>query len=186
MITIDKNSGYKISEIIVVFVLCSLWLSSCGGDSESIQAARVEDVRVDPAKVHLGEPITVTVTFDGAELTSFSGDDSDTENLHTDVVVVLPGGVDFITDSSEYDEGLNDDYDARGPNSVTLCDDGSRALKYEFAPGELSTLVANRIRFRAQAFESRGIVQFFAEAEETIYTVCGAIPEDSDQLTILP
>jgi len=174
----------RIVRKISIFVLfAEFFLAGCGGGGSdgSFNLGFVEDVRVDPAAVRVEGDVTVTVDF---EPNTTSDLDDAIEVQASDVAVLLPPGVDYVKDSSQLDGNIFDGFNSRPPNSVTICADGSRALYYRLAVGELSTLGDNKIKIKARPFEVRGGVSFTAEVDSIIFSPCEIVGQDSDTLLI--
>jgi hypothetical protein len=169
-------------------VFLPILLSSCGGDSgDDFTFGFVKDVRVDPESIAVGANATVIVDFDPNTLSKIDSEGDESESVQdTEVAVLLPPGLDFVNGSSEFDGSILDGFDSRPPNEVEICSDGSRALRYSFKTGELSTLGNNRIRLQGKAFEPRGTVVISAGTDSAITSPCEIVGQDSDQLVILP
>ena len=170
----------NLGRLALIFILATL--SACGSGNES-QIGFVTDVRVDPEAVALNQTASLRVDFEPSQDAVFSGDSASL--VRTEVTIKLPEGVDYVTDSSEFDGNDAFGFKKRNPNTVEICADGSRALTYSFAPGEL-TDNENSIRMTVAPFAGQGQVYFYAMADDFISFPCNVISEDFDTLTILP
>lgn len=157
-----------------------LGVISCGGDSNSNSSrAFVTEVRVDPSSARVGEEFGVRVNFEPEQSNSLSS------NLQRTIVVLkLPGGVDYVTDSSDFDGSDVGGYKKRNPNRVEICPDNTRALTYIFDGGEL-TDNENKIRLSAKAFEAVGEIVFRAEASGESFDTCNIFEQNSDNILII-
>jgi hypothetical protein len=157
-------------------------LTGCGTGGGT-QNAFIDEVRVTPDVTSVGEVISVIVDFNAA-VTESNFAESDTEQLEdTEVLVILPKGVDFVPDTSDLDGSDIAGFRKRPPNTVEICQDGSRALYYDFASGEL-TDGRNRLRLQARPFEPIGEVRVGARAERVLGIPCNETPEKSDFLLV--
>ena len=172
---------YLIKVITILLLLMSIL--SCGSNNDN-QVAFITDVRVDPVTIQLNQLASVKVDFEPSQRAD-DDEDGTAEILDSNVVIKLPVGVDYVTDSSEFDGSDVHGFEKRNPNIVEICDDGSRALTYQFSSGEL-TDNENSIRISVKPFEGSGNVIFYAMADSFIRVPCGIQSEDFDQLTILP
>ncbi len=189
---IQRPTGSKLNELsvrpsprlLLLITLVATNLGACGGGGsvfDAQNAGSVIDVKVDPSAIVLGERATIKVRFDPATFIDSDGDESVTA---TDVVVLLPPGMDFVSTSSQLDGSILEGFNDRPANTVEICPDGSRALWYEFGGGELSDLGANSIKFDGQAFEARGAVSIRAAARDSLGAACDVTPQGSEEITL--
>lgn len=171
------------SKTSLIFLL-SIFSLSCGGDNQD-QVGFVTDTRVDPQSVNLNQLATVRVDFEPSQNEDLSDPDASANLKDTDVVIKLPIGVDYVTDSSDFDGSDVSGFKKRNPNRVEICSDGTRALTYQFSSGEL-TDNENSIRISVTPFQAQGNVIFYAMADSFIFDSCDISSEDSDTLNVLP
>jgi hypothetical protein len=170
-----KRRCLIISSLLPLFIGC--------GSFDDSRNAFVDEVRVTPDVTSVGELVSVIVDFNAA-LDDNDLVDPDTERLEdTEVLVILPKGVDFVPDSSDLDGSDIAGFRKRPPNTVEICEDGSRALYYDFASGEL-TDGRNRLRLQARPFEVIGEVRVGARAERVLGVPCSETPEETDFLRV--
>lgn len=172
-----------LSKASLIFLL-SIFSFSCGSSNNS-QVGFVTDIRVDPQSVTLNQTATVRVDFEPSQEGDLTDPDGSADLKDTDVVIKLPAGVDYVTDSSEFDGSDVSGYEKRNPNRVEICGDGSRALTYQFSSGEL-TDNENSIRIAVDPFQVQGNVIFYAMADDFINVPCDISSEDFDTLIVLP
>jgi hypothetical protein len=165
-------------------IFCGILHLGCGG-SDDTQDAFVTDVRVDPDVLRVGEEGTVRVDFEPSQIDSNPLDDTGASLVDSEVVIILPPGVDFIPESFEIDTSDVDGFRARNPNRVEVCGDETRAITYRFTGREL-TDNENSIRFRIKPFEGRGEVVLGAVADNFLGLSCQVAVEEVDRLTTLP
>lgn len=160
----------------------------CGSDSELLDSSlpRVDDVRVDPASVKVGEQIQVRVAFSPQVDTKtdiVTGEET-SETREATVVIRLPEGFDFVEGSSKTDNSAFDGFETRNPNAVRICPDNSRVLTYSFEGRELSTF-DNQILFVAQAYQPEGTVLVEGYASFSVTDSCAAVGEAVESVTIV-
>ena len=167
----------------LLFTLLFLAISGCGGIGDDSSDALIDEVRVTPDVTSAGEVISVIVDFSAA-LSDYDFSEPDTEQLaDTEVLVILPKGVDFVAESSDLDGSDIAGFRKRPPNTVEICPDGSRALYYDFRTGEM-TDGRNRLRLQARPFEVVGDVEVGARAERVLGVPCAATAEKTDFLRV--
>lgn len=174
-------------------------LASCGGDGSSFSStdpAEIIEVRATPRTIPLGTKASIEVAFIPALFTpadtQLDDDSPSTSTAEFDLVVRLPPGLDYVVGSSKVTDSFLGDVifgnpDPRGPNSVEICADKSRALLYHFSDDELSTvsLVSSKIRLEAQAYELTGARDVDASASFSIAVPCGAEPDKSVSVSLV-
>ncbi len=134
------------SEFLFAAFIGVAWFAvGCGGDgsiySETV-AAKVTSVEVSPSSLAVNQQTTLLVGFDAATYTPGDFDQTDddspsAQSVAFDLVIRLARGLDYVVNSSTLTDSLTGDVifgnsDPRGPNSVGLCEDGSRFLLYRF------------------------------------------------------
>lgn len=167
------------------FFLLSLLLTavSCGGGGlDNDDDADVNDVRVDPSSARIGDFVTIQVEFEPAgEFDVLGG----RRAKDTELVVLLPQGIDFVPESSEVDGEVFNDFRDRSPDVVSICPGGTRAVLYSFDSSELlKTSNDIRVRFKGRVTDGQGIVNFTAEADRNVEVPCQASSSESDDLII--
>lgn len=170
------------SALTLPFIVCI----ACSGGSFDEPSPRIEDVRVDPAAVTVGDSAEIRVAFVPAEETTadpITGED-ETTTLDAIVVIRLPEGLDYVPGSSQVDTSALSGFFVRNPNSVDLCPDRSRVLVYSFEGNDLSTVATNTIIFRATAYQQAGIVFVGATAGFSFSAPCEAPLETSDSIRV--
>jgi hypothetical protein len=176
---LTKKNEMKNSLILSILLVV---LIGCGTGDESGNAF-IDEVRVTPDVTTVGELVSVIIDFSAA-LSDSDFVDPDSEQLEdTEVLVILPKGVDFVPDSSDLDGSDIAGFRKRPPNTVEICQDGSRALYYDFGSGEL-TDGRNRLRLQARPFEPVGEVRVGARAERVLGIPCSEAPEETDFLLV--
>ena len=179
----------------VLFFACfaasaNLW--ACG-DSEQLLGddslfSDVTDVRIDPESVKVGEEAQVTFKIDPRTIRIV---DPNTEEVSyntadVNVVVKLPEGLDYVTDSSQVDFSFFGGFAQRNPNSVQVCPDNSRAIAYFFDGDEFSTGVTNQVRLRIRPYQIIGTATVGAFADDLIEDPCNSniAPEAEETLAV--
>ena len=128
---IQRPTGSKLNELpvrplpclLLLITLVATNLGACGGGGsvfDTPNVGSVIDVKVDPSAIVLGDRATIKVRFDPATFIDSDGDESVTA---TDVVVLLPPGMDFVSTSSQLDGSILEGFNDRPANTVEICPD---------------------------------------------------------------
>ena len=111
--------------------LLLLVLAGCGSDSSLGSSTRqVDDVDISASQIRIGEATGTDIFFETE--TDFSG-----KPANVDIVVRISPGLEFVDRSSFIYDNTEDDHDARGPNFVSLCDNGTTFLVFNLATEDL-------------------------------------------------
>lgn len=135
--------------IFLPLILCGSLLSCGGGGSDNLQGSYgVNDVNILAKNIDVGEDVRVEVFFETK--TEFDGTPDG-----VDLIVRVPADLEYVPGTSFIYDNSTDNTDARTPDNVEVCDDGSQLITYNFIDAELFERELGIGKFGLR-FEARG------------------------------